>query len=422
MKITHRLKIIPVIILAAAVLIAGAGTQLADFFKDSLKFSQSDNTESGGENSKNGSLSSGSSQSSEFTEMRGLWVSYIDLNMSGTDYSKEAFETKFDGIVNTAYESGFNTLIVQVRPFADALYDSQYFPTSHVIFGQQGVELTFDPLEYMCSSAHEKGMRIEAWINPYRVKTQDFPPVLSADNPYMKDKTLGVVTDTGIYFNPAYPEVTQLICDGVREILEKYPVDGIQFDDYFYPTQDISFDSEAYNEYYATATGEGKEPLSLEDWRVENVNNMLREVYKTVHETSDSAVFGISPQGNIDNNKGLSADVVTWCTTEGYADYICPQIYFSLDNPSLSFEDALQDWTSIDFAPNVALYIGLAGYKAGSDSDSGTWLDRNDIIRTQIEIIREAGIKGFILYSYNSLVSEAAAKEMENMRELLNSQ
>lgn len=421
MKITNRLKIIPIIILAAAILFAGAGTKFTDFLKENLKFSQGENDRDSGSN--NGSESSfGDSQTvPEFSEVKGLWVSYIDLNMSGTDYSKEAFESKFDGIVNKASESGFNTLIVQVRPFADALYSSDYFPTSHVIFGEQGAELTFDPLEYMCQAAHENNMRIEAWINPYRIKTQDFPPALSDDNPYVKDKTLGVVTDTGIYFNPAYTEVTELICSGVREILEKYPVDGIQFDDYFYPTQDLSFDSEAYNEYYATITSEGKEPLSLEDWRVENVNNMLRQVYKTVHETSDSAVFGISPQGNIENNKNLSADVVTWCTNEGYADYICPQLYFSLDNPALSFEDALSDWTSIDFAPGVAFYAGLAGYKAGSDADSGTWLDRSDIIKTQIEIVREAGLDGFILYSYNSLVSEAVSKEMENMINLLNS-
>lgn len=420
MKFTNRLKMIPIIILAAAVVLAGAGTKLSDFFKENLTFSQGENNK--GTNKPKGENFSENSQTSiEFPEMRGLWVSYIDLNMSGTDYSKEAFENKFDGIVETAKNSGFNTLIVQVRPFADALYDSDYFPTSHVIFKEQGAELTFDPLEYMCRKTHESDMRIEAWINPYRIKTQDYPQTLSDDNPYVKDKTLGVITDTGIYFNPAYPQVTELICNGVREILEKYPVDGIQFDDYFYPTQDLSFDSEAYNEYYATAESEGKQPMSLEDWRVENVNNMLREVYKTVHETSDSAVFGISPQGNIDNNKNLSADVVTWCTTEGYADYICPQIYFSLDNPPLSFEDALSDWTSIDFANGVELYIGLAGYKAGSDADSGTWLDRNDIIRTQIEIIREAGIKGFILYSYNSLISEESAKEMENMKALLNS-
>ncbi len=420
MKSTNRLKIISLILVAAAVIIAGASTKLTELFGENMKLPNNENNSPSSHDSTD--IDNSSSSSPEMPqEVRGLWVSYIDLNMSGTDYSQEAFEQKFDTIVDNAVSSGFNTLVVQVRPFADALYDSDYFPTSHVIFKTQGADLTFDPLEYMCKKSHENNLRIEAWINPYRIKTTDFPDPLSEDNPYMKNKNLGVVTDTGIFFNPAFPEVTQLICDGVREILEKYPVDGIQFDDYFYPTQDKSFDSEVYNEYYTQQTNNGKEPLSLEDWRVENVNNMLREVYKTVHETSDTAVFGISPQGNISNNKSLSADVITWCTTEGYADYICPQLYFSLDNPPLTFEDALQDWTEIDFAPGVELYIGLAGYKAGTDADSGTWLDRNNIIQRQIEIIREAGIKGFILYSYNSLVSETAAEEMENMRKLLNS-
>lgn len=418
MKITNRLKFISIIILAAAILIAGAGTKLTDFFGENFKIPHSENN-----STQNNQSSSSSEEISRLPdeEVRGLWVSYIDLNMSGTDYSQGSFESKFDTIVDDALKNGFNTLIVQVRPFADALYDSDYFPTSHVTFQTQGAELTYDPLEYMCKAAHDNNLRIEAWINPYRIKTTDFPDPLSDDNPYIKNKNLGVVTDTGIYFNPAFPEVTELICNGVREILEKYPVDGIQFDDYFYPTQDKSFDSEAYNEYYSSQLNKGEEAMSLDDWRVENVNSMLREVYKTVHETSDTAVFGISPQGNLGNNAKLYADVITWCTTEGYADYICPQIYFSLDNPALTFEDALQDWIDIDFAPGVELYIGLAGYKAGSDADSGTWLDRDDIIKTQIEIIREADINGFILYSYNSLVSEEASKEIENMRNLLTS-
>lgn len=418
MKITNRLKFISIIILAAAILIAGAGTKLTDFFGENFKIPNSENN-----STQNNQSSSNSEETSRLPdeEVRGLWVSYIDLNMSSTDYSQESFESKFDTIVDDALKNRFNTLIVQVRPFADALYDSDYFPTSHVTFQTQGAELTYDPLEYMCKAAHDNNLRIEAWINPYRIKTTDFPDQLSDDNPYIKNKNLGVVTDTGIYFNPAFPEVTELICNGVREILEKYPVDGIQFDDYFYPTQDKSFDSEAYNEYYSSQLNKGEEAMSLDDWRVENVNSMLREVYKTVHETSDTAVFGISPQGNLINNAKLYADVVTWCTTEGYADYICPQIYFSLDNPALTFEDALQDCIDIDFAPDVELYVGLAGYKSGSDADSGTWLDRDDIIKTQIEIIREADINGFILYSYNSLVSEEASKEIENMRNLLTS-
>lgn len=421
MKTTNRLRIISIIILAAAVLVAGGGTKLKDFFSENFKFSQSENNTGQNNSSSQSAENTGENSRLPEEEVRGLWVSYIDLNMSGTDYSKQSFESKFDQIVETALENGLNTLIVQVRPFADALYDSDYFPTSHVVFETQGAELTYDPLEYMCSAAHDKGMRIEAWINPYRVKTTDFPKTLSDDNPYVKNPNLGVVTDTGIYFNPAFPEVTELICNGVREILEKYPVDGIQFDDYFYPTEDKSFDSEAYNEYYSSQLDKGEEAMSLEDWRIENVNSMLREVYKTVHETSDTAVFGISPQGNLSNNAKLSADVVTWCTTEGYADYICPQIYFSLDNPALTFEDALQDWLDLDFAPGVQLYAGLAGYKAGTDADSGTWLDRDDIIKTQIEIVRDADLDGFILYSYNSLISEESAKEIENMRNVLTS-
>ena len=194
MKITNRLKFISIIILAAAILIAGAGTKLTDFFGENFKIPHSENN-----STQNNQSSSSSEEISRLPdeEVRGLWVSYIDLNMSGTDYSQESFESKFDTIVDDALKNGFNTLIVQVRPFADALYDSDYFPTSHVTFQTQGAELTYDPLEYMCKAAHDNNLRIEAWINPYRIKTTDFPDPLSDDNPYIKNKNLGVVTDTG---------------------------------------------------------------------------------------------------------------------------------------------------------------------------------------------------------------------------------
>lgn len=342
-------------------------------------------------------------------EMRGVWVSYITLDMQQSGKTREEFEEKFDEIASTSAEKGFNTLIVQVRPFCDALYRSDIFPQSHILSGKQGGDCSYDALEIMCETAHAYGLQLHAWINPYRVSTSQTPSELAESSPYIRNPSLGVKTDTGIYLNPALDEVTELIADGAEEIIRNYDIDGIQFDDYFYPTQDESFDKEQYEEYLSE--NQGPSAMTLSQWRAENINKMLREVYKRVH-LKEGAVFGISPQGNMQNNEKLYADVRLWYTQPGYADYICPQIYFSLDNPAMTFEAALADWCELTPAEGVELYIGLAGYKAGSDSDGGTWLDNSDILSTEIQIIREQKLDGFMLYSYDALISDAAQEEI----------
>ena len=169
----------------------------------------------------------------------------MDLDMYGTDRSYKSFKRKFKNIANKAKEKKFNTLIVQVRPFSDALYESSYYPYSHIISGAQGKNPGYDPLKYMCAYSHKLGLKIHAWINPYRVRsTSDLK--LSANNPYKNNKNLGVKVDDGIYYNPALSGVRKLIENGIKEIINNYDVDGIQFDDYFYPTSKKSFDEEQY--------------------------------------------------------------------------------------------------------------------------------------------------------------------------------
>ncbi|MGN1132306.1 MAG: glycoside hydrolase family 10 protein, partial [Ruminococcus sp.] len=231
--------------------------------------------------------------------MKGLWVTYMELDMSDTDRSYDSFKNKFDTIVNDAIDCGFNTLIVQVRPFSDALYYSEYYPHSHILSGVQGKDPGYDALKYMCEKSHESGLEIHAWVNPFRISTNDTPSKLSNDNPYVLDESIGVKTDTGIFINPAIKKARDLIVNGVKEIVENYDVDGIQFDDYFYPTKDKSFDNEEYNSYIKAQSGEA---MKLSQWRKDNVNNLIKATYKAVHSSKDDVVFGISPQGNIKNN------------------------------------------------------------------------------------------------------------------------
>lgn len=354
-------------------------------------------------------------------EMRGVWVSYMELSMENeSSKTQKVFEDKFTEIAQKCRESGFNTLIVQVRPFCDALYKSSYFPWSHILTGTQGENPQYDALQIMCGICKENDLKIHAWINPYRVSSNETPKKLSDNNPYIKNSEIGIKTDNGIFLDPSNETAQQLVCDGVKEIAENYDVDGIQFDDYFYPTEDESFDKKQYKAYIEKY---GKESsMSLDNWRMQNVNTLICKVYRTIKSVDSSVEFGISPQGNIGNNDGLYADVKSWCTCKGFADYICPQIYFSLENPALTFEDCLNSWTSLDFDENVKLYVGLGGYKAGNgEYDEETWLSSDSILADEYDILRNnKSVRGFMLYSYNCLEDDTAKKEINNLINALN--
>lgn len=352
-------------------------------------------------------------------EMRGVWVSYMELSMENeSDKSEYAFRNKFSAIAQRCKKLGFNTLIVQVRPFCDALYNSKYFPYSHILTGVQGKNPNYDALNIMCEICKQKELYIHAWVNPYRISSNDTPDKLSDNNPYVKNKSLGLKADNGIYLDPSKKDARKLITDGVVEIVKNYDVDGIQFDDYFYPTQDEDFDKKSYDAYVKSCSKNA--PMGIYNWRIANVNMLVCETYRSIHQVNDNVDFGISPQGNLENNYNLYADVKSWCTCRRFVDYICPQIYFSLDNPALSFEDSLNEWLQMEYDENVKLYIGLAGYKAGSEDDSGTWLEQNDILAKEYNILKQNDkVKGFMLYSYSSLDNDKTKAEIKNLCDAL---
>ncbi len=364
---------------------------------------------------------SGGSNSSSSDEMRGVWVAYLSL--SGIN------KAGIDSIISQAKESGMNAIYFQVRPFGDALYDSEYFPWSHLLTGEQGEEPEdgFDPLAYAVEAAHLEGMELHAWVNPLRIMLDSgtTPPSLSDDNPYVvwrsddDEENDDWVIDygEGKYYNPAIPEVRELIINGIVEIVENYDVDGIHWDDYFYPASDESFDdSGAYSEY----TAEGGE-LSLLDWRTQNINELVSGTYAAIKAVDSSVEFGISPSGNISNCRAAGADVELWGGSDGYVDYLCPQIYWTNDNDIAPFEATCLEWRELVSSDSVKLYVGLALYKAGSELDDGEWEKSDDIIMNQVLFIRGDDVQadGFALYSYAYLDSEQTADEMENLMTIL---
>ena len=189
-------------------------------------------------------------------EYRAAWITYLEyqtMDLSTEEAFRSGIATAFDNL----QAMGITTVIAHVRPFGDALYASSIFPWSHLLTGTQGQDPGYDPLAVMVQQAHSRGMRLEAMVNPYRVRgSATTPPQLAPQNPaaqYQADPAKAdwvIAVGDGLYYNPGIPEVQQLIVDGVREICENYEVDGIQFDDYFYPEgADDSFDAAAYAQY-----------------------------------------------------------------------------------------------------------------------------------------------------------------------------
>ena len=353
-----------------------------------------------------------SPQSAEY--VKAVWMTYYELSSFTQDNDEQEFKKQISKAFKELESNGFNRVTVQVRPFADAFYKSDYFPVSAYCFKSQGSELLYDPLAIMTEVAHKYGMSIEAWINPYRVSSSTDFSELSDKNKAVewKDTDNLIVCDSGIYFNPASSEVTKLICNGVREIVENYQVDSICFDDYFYPDTDKSIDESSYKAYT-----ENSGELSLEDWRRENVSNMVKEVYSTVKSVNENITFGISPASDIENDRdSLYADVEKWCTSEGYIDYICPQIYFGFLNENQPFMKTTKNWIQMS---DCTMYVALPLYKAGKEDefagDSGIneFVDNNNIIARQVTYLSKLeSVKGFYIFSYSSLKDNDETKNL----------
>ena len=361
------------------------------------------------------------------TEMRGIWIPYMTLQLSADERSEKGFHKKIDTIIRKCVTYKANTIIVQVRPFGDAIYPSEYYPWSHIISGTQGRGVSFDPLEYIIEKAHKSGLAVHAWINPFRISTGKTPEKLSENNPYCiwqnddndENDSYTFKSGEGIYYDPSYPQVRKLIIDGARELAENYDIDGVQLDDYFYPIDDNECDKASYKKYLHSIS-DGYKPMSLNEWRKNNINMLISGLYSALHSIKQDILFGISPQCNFDNNEKIGADTETWCNISGYVDYICPQLYVSNEHPTFPFKKLADKWRSFAGNKNIKLYFGLGLYKAGTDADSGTWLLSDDNIATQIDYLREISADGYILYSYDYLDKDETKQEIQNIKEIMN--
>ena len=348
-----------------------------------------------------------------------VWISYLEWE--SVDFStQEAFTQEISTMLANCAALGADSVIVQVRPFGDALYRSDLFPASHLLTGTQGQGVDYDPLQLLITGAHAAGLKLEAWLNPYRVRLDaKKPAVLSPDNPavrWMADPVTANFVRTvgdGIYYDPGQPAVRQLIEDGVRELVENYDVDGIVLDDYFYPTTDASFDADTYAAY-----GGG---LSLDDWRRGNVDLLVSETYALIKDARPDCSFGISPSGNLANNlQQQYSDVTLWLAQPGYVDYLMPQIYWGFDyvtaggSTAFAFENCLADWAALPRCEGVGLRVALGAYRIGDGdggaADSTEWSSGDNLARQAMAAALYTD--GFSLYRYDFLYKNTAYPDL----------
>lgn len=331
-----------------------------------------------------------------YDETKAVWLSYIDLAPMLENVKEEDFAAEFEAACEEISSLGLNTIFVHVRPFGDALYCSELFPPSVYLKGD------YDPLEIMCETAHEYELSVHAWINPLRLQSEDILSGISKNYSTAKwfnddnGMVRSVENSANLWLDPSYPEVRELIAQGTAEIVQNYEVDGIHYDDYFYPTTDKSFDAKCF-------ANSGS--ASLSSWRLDNISLMCREIYSAVKEENEDVMVSISPQGNIDNNyKYMYADVKRWCAEDGFCDVIVPQIYFGYDNAVKPFSSTLDEWAGICQNDNIRLVVGLAPYKIGEDDE---FTQNVGIIASQAEdcSVNEK-CSGVSFYSYSALFSQ----------------
>jgi uncharacterized lipoprotein YddW (UPF0748 family)/N-acetylmuramoyl-L-alanine amidase len=413
-----------------------------------------------------------SGEEAEAPEFRGLWVASVyNLDYpSAAGMDADALKAEAVTLLDKASNIGFNAVFLQVRPMSDALYPSDIFPWSAFVSGQQGVAPAgdFDPLAFWIEEAHKRDIELHAWINPFRVAagSPDQPAHdlnrLASNHPARQHPEWTVPYKNGnLYYDPGIPGVQEMIIAGVREIVRRYPVDGIHYDDYFYP--DTDFPDQASYAAYGNS-------VDLGDWRRANINTFIQNTRSAIQDTykaklqeaglteaapSPEAVppealplealpldadaqpnlrqprFGVSPFGiwlntasspeGSDTNGSESyrrhyADTRSWVKNQ-WLDYICPQIYWHIGYEIADYSRLVRWWADTVNNTTVDLYIGMAAYRAGSETHSqDPWYGTGEITRQLTLNAQYPQIKGHIMYRYQSFVSNpmlgSAVKEI----------
>ena len=339
-------------------------------------------------------------------EMRGAWVATvknIDWPSSPTETSGEQI-SELVKLFDKLKSAGINSVFFQVRTECDALYKSSYEPWSYWLTGKQGKAPApfYDPLAFAIEEAHVRGMELHAWINPYRA-VKDTSEYLISENHISKTHPGWILQFQNFkMLDPGIPDVTDYIVKIISDIVSRYNVDGIHFDDYFYPYSPkiTNQDSATYRIYKGKFT-------NIDDWRRNNINSMIAKVYETINRLNPNVIFGVSPFGIVENKYAntngfnsyniLYCDPLTWIKNKT-VDYVVPQLYWEMGNKYADFKKLLPWWASIKNERDI--FVGLSSSKMVSQN----WAGNPSELYNEIRMAREyKNISGMVFFSAKSI-------------------
>ena len=353
---------------------------------------------------------------------RGAWiatVANIDWPTPEAVGNTDLQQAEMIFLLDSLHSIGINAIIFQVRPTADALYRSEYEPVSHWLTGKQGSwgeQTPYDPLQWTIEQAHKRGMEVHVWLNPYRVNlAKTDTSTLAPDHIMRRHPDWFWEYNKQWYFNPGLEQTREWICTIVQDIVQRYDIQAIHMDDYFYPypagKQQLP-DTKTFEQYPRGFD-------NIHDWRRNNVNLAIQAISETIRECKDSVEFGISPFGvwrnnNVDstgsatragitNYDDLYADIRLWIK-EGWIDYVLPQLYWEIGKKVADYEILAHWWANEVRGTRCKLYIGMAPYRLENASPKTPWGVGNEIKR-QMDLNRTIPeITGECFYSTRPLL------------------
>ena len=342
-------------------------------------------------------------------EFRSVWVATVE-NIdwpSRGNYNSDSQKVEFIRLLDMHQRNGMNAMIVQIRPVTDAFYPSQYEPWSEYLTGKQGQPPMpyYDPLEFMITETHKRGMEFHAWMNPYRAVFNINRSSVAATHITKIHPEWFLNYGDKKYFDPGIKEAQQYVANVVQDVVSRYAVDAIHFDDYFYPYKIAGKEFPDYGSYNKYGNG-----MSKDNWRRSNTDSIISMLSAVIKRENPKCQFGISPFGvwrNIDkdtvngsrtngaqtNYDDLYADILLWLQ-KGWIDYVAPQLYWEFGHKVAPYEVLLDWWSKHTYGKNC--YIGLGIYRAGSNT---AWKDVAQIPRMIDALRTTPNIQGMIFFS-----------------------
>ncbi|MED1783135.1 family 10 glycosylhydrolase [Brevibacillus fortis] len=346
-------------------------------------------------------------------ELRGVWISTVynlDWPSSGSYGNPAKQQQEYIQLLDELQAMGMNAVFVQVRPSGDAMYPSTLVPWSRFLAGTPGKDPGYDPLAFMVEETHRRGMQFHAWFNPFRATTDAKTDQLPANHVIKQHPDWIVNANKKLYINPGIPAARQQIINEVMEVVQRYDIDGVHLDDYFYPSNVAFADDAAFKAYNS------KKIVSKADWRRDNINQFVQQLNQSIKSVKPHVQFGISPFGvwrnsNVDptgsdTKAGVTAydhmyaDVRTWIQ-QGWIDYVTPQIYWSFSFAPAQYDKLVTWWANEVQATNVKLYIGHSPYKLGT-AEAG-WQSAQEIINQLNYNAMVPQVQGSIFFSAKDL-------------------